>query len=461
MIPINKNDFEKLLNNFENQSLIIEDYAITLSESISIDISRKSYEFRNCIFNGERIDFYDFDNSNENKIDFHSLSFKDCEIENDLVIKDCKLYQVILQNVKITSRLFYITSSEIESISIAGTPNNYNLISNLLISNLQSIKPNLDIRLNVITNVLNINESQFDSVMMNMNKIKMLHIKETIFNGDTQFWRNTILNYFSIRKCTFNNLDTKESDFGNEILIENNDFLGNCNFEKTRGANKTSFKIEQCNFNKYVYFDNSELYSLKVDSSFFREIVSFQNTTFEKVKFNRTHFEKIAYFNNIQISAKNDLDLNTVRTIKTQLLKAENKIDYLEFKKYEFELYRKSLNKDKNKRGSRVILWLNKVTSDYNTNWIKGLAFTLVYGLVFYLILYLLVFGSRDLKDVIIENRFWLGYFKFLIIPNFNSPFEDNNIEKWYQYLFFIIGKIAITYGAYETIQSFRKYGKT
>ncbi len=84
MTQINDEFFEKLLAEFENQNPIIEDYQITLAENISIDVSKKSYEFRNCIFKGARIDFYDFDNSNENKHEFHTLSFKDCEIEEDL-----------------------------------------------------------------------------------------------------------------------------------------------------------------------------------------------------------------------------------------------------------------------------------------------------------------------------------------------------------------------------------------
>ena len=456
MTSINKNDFEKLLNDFENQNTIIENYIITLTDSIQIDVSRKSYEFRNCFFKGERIDFYDFDNSNENKHEFHTLAFKDCEIENDLFIKECKLFQLVFQNIKISSKNFFISRSDIQNISLTGKTGAYNIIDSLLITDMQGEAINLDFRLNQINN-FNINDSQFDFVMINKNDFGMLHISNTKFNGETQFWRNAIVNHLSIRKSVFNNLEAKESDFGKEVIFENNDFLGNCNFENAKNDGATSFKIEKCNFNKYVYFDNSKLFSILIDSTFFREIVSFQETSFHKIKFNRTHFEKIAYFNNIQIVAKNDLDLNTVRTIKTQLLKAENKIDYLEFKKYEFELYRKSL--DKNKNGSRAILWLNKVTSDYNTNWITGVVFTLGYGYIFYQILYLLVFGLND-PNMWERNRFWTGYFKYLIIPNFNSPFTDNSLDRWYQFLFFIIGKIAITYGAYETIQSFRKYGK-
>lgn len=452
----NSIDFERLLSEADNTDIIFDDYEIYIDKSISIDISKKSFEFRNCILSGERIDFFDFDKSRKQKHEFHTLSFNNCFIENDLFVKDCYLYQVIFNNVKISSKLFYISSSEIKYISLTGRPNNYNLINNLLVWELSGVE-NFDFRLNEIVDSLNIIDNEFNSSMINKNKINRLIIQNTKFNDETDFWDNILLSYSSIRKSTFKIFNSKMTNFGKEINIQNCKFEDNCNFENVQN-NKTDFKIDKCNFDKYVYFDSANLYSLIIESSFFKEIISFQNATFNKIKFNRTHFEKIAFFNNINILSKQDLDLNTVRTIKTHLLRTENKIDYLDFKKLEFELFRKSLKNDRT--GSKIILWLNKFTSDYNTNWTRGIIFTLGYGLIFYIVLFLLVFGINN-PIFFIENKFWLGYFKFLIIPDFKSPFgEENFLDKWYQYLFFIFGKIAVAYGLYETIQSFRKYGK-
>ena len=60
---INDSEFKGIINSFKrNIDNLVEDLDIKIHESIAIDISIKTIEFRNCNFKRERIDFFQ-DNS--------------------------------------------------------------------------------------------------------------------------------------------------------------------------------------------------------------------------------------------------------------------------------------------------------------------------------------------------------------------------------------------------------------
>ncbi|CAI9673991.1 hypothetical protein [Elizabethkingia anophelis] len=432
------------------------DSVINFNESTDdiLDVSKTSLFFKNCRLIGSRLNIYGLNKSEDCD---PSLIFENCIIDSDLYIGG-KIKWLIFDDNQINSRNFFISNSNIGILTITNKISSTKTINNLLIKG-SKITSFLDLRLINFTDILNLESNEINELRVNKNIFNRLHIQDCKFGESFEFIANKISYSTLIKGSTFGRFNCLNTNFGDEIYIKDCEFNGSCIFEKIGVGNITSFRIKESSFNKQVYYDSSDLYSIQIESSFFRDIVSFQNTTCNSIKFNRTHFEKIAFFSNIKIIAKHRMDMNTIRIIKAQLLKAENKIDYLEFKKHEFELYRKSLNKNKN--GSRAILWLNKFTSNYNTNWIQGIVVTLMYGFIFYVILYLVVFGLGEMANVLTENRFWLGYFKYMIIPNFTSPFGEIELSRWNQYLFFILGKISVTYGLYETIQSFRKYGKT
>lgn len=449
-------DLYSLVNNATKEEIVLSNCGIDFMNSprFDIDFSIVSLYFKECVFIGSRAVFRTL--IKEEKKDIF-LTFEDCIINCDLFIKEAKICGLKFNNCQINSELFYITNCEIKDLSIINRIDGTEAINNLLISE-SKITSFLDIRLTHFLETINLLENEIKRLQINKNTFQRLNFRDCVFGENFSFKNNNILTDVLIEQSTFGNFNCQNTNFGTLALLNECEFNGNCAFERIDG-NRTSVKLNKCNFNRYVYFDDANVYSIITDSSFFKEIASFQNASCHIIKFNRTHFDKMAFFTNIKIESKQELDINTIRIIKAQLLKAENKIDYLEFKKYEFELFRKSLGKKKN--GSKFILWLNKITSDYNTDWVRGFISTSIYGFVFYITLYVAVFGLREWPVILGENRLWLGYFKYMIIPNFNSPFGEVELEEWWQYLIFILGKIFVTYGLYETIQSFRKYGKT
>lgn len=458
MKKINDIEFEKLINQCDSDNCVISDYEIDLENSINIDLSQKSLNFKNCFFKGARIDLYDF-TTNESKDEFQSISFRDCVIENNFYIKDCSLYCVELLNVNISSQQFFIANSNIKRITITGSPDKYNQIASIFIDNIHNNESDLDIRLNDFLDTLIISNSYFKSTTINANSIKRLNIYESEFETSFSFWKNRLLSYSFIDNNTFKDIEAKESDFGSETHFNKTKILGNCNFENVKG---NKLKFTKCNFEEYVYFDNSIVNELFFDTAFFKEIVSFQFLNCKSMKFNRTHFDKVAFFNDVEIENLNRCDLKTIRVIKNQLLKTENKIDYLKYNALEQNnlLSNKSLNFN-----DRTLLELNKKSNDFGNNWTKGVVFTLKKGVMFFSLLIIVnsfITSNYPLSININWNfapfsQVLTEFLKFV----FSLGFDNQEIQSnGFLYLIFIIAKIYIGYGIYQTIAAFKKYGK-
>lgn len=113
-------------------------------------------------------------------------------------------------------------------------------------------------------------------------------------------------------------------------------------------------------------------------------------------------------------------------------------------------------NKDK------LILQLNKLSNDFGTDWSRGILFTLIVTLMtFSLIIASLKIDlelqwSNEGLNNLIKNVF--------VVHNVtewkNLYFFDKEIQGW-SFLILFIGRIFIGYGYYQTIQAFRKYGKS
>ena len=171
-------------------------------------------------------------------------------------------------------------------------------------------------------------------------------------------------------------------------------------------------------------------------------------------------------------------DRKTARLLKDSANKSGNTIDALEYRKKELELFKQESTYMK--RGTRLLLRLNGLSNDHGTDWIKGLIFTTCSWLGFYL-LFLFVSRLQDMFVFIIgENVVWtfssdisngisylwsLDFLTTLSTWMNQFSFQDSwwiILLELFQILIvtliFILGKIAIAYGIYQTITAFRKY---
>ncbi|WP_373940709.1 hypothetical protein OEG92_11220 [Polaribacter sejongensis] len=272
--------------------------------------------------------------------------------------------------------------------------------------------------------------------------------------------RNSEFKFNEFEKTNF-----KKTNFGEKAEFYDNKFYGTTLFEGIQNLNNTNFIIRSCNFLKYAYFNDSKLSHLLIDTTTFNEIASFQNTEFNTIEINRTLFEKSAFFDDMKINNIYLCSKITIRNIKQQLLRTDNKIDYDLYKAYELnahklELKGKSfwwfLNKD------AIILIISHHFSNNGLNWFKALLLTFIWGFVFYSLFYWGNINDFNVSKIYFDNteNFLFGYTKYLIPTNIYNPLTPGREYVKSNWISFIIGKIIIAIGIYETIKSFRKYKK-
>jgi len=163
-------------------------------------------------------------------------------------------------------------------------------------------------------------------------------------------------------------------------------------------------------------------------------------------------------------SAKTILDRKTARLLKDSANKSGNKIDGLHYKAKEMALYQKGLfasfkwSKFGSFLNELILLTLNRFSNKHGLSWSRGLIFTLTVWVLFYGVFIMSRDGVGDVFFLCIEAK-REGFIKYLWLPSgLNDLFIDNKAMSWLTSAVFILGKIAIAYGIYQTITAFRKY---
>jgi uncharacterized protein YjbI with pentapeptide repeats len=260
---------------------------------------------------------------------------------------------------------------------------------------------------------------------------------------------------------TFEKVNFSKSKFDNLIEFDKCDFLSKVWFEECKDLNNSHLKFVSCKFEKYSLFDNSKLNKIEILRSKFLEKASFENFETNYFKIHQVTFAESAYFDDINKnnnSAIENWDRKTLRAIKRELVNTHNQIDYLRFKAYELEAFKKEKGKSWK---DNTILKLNSYSSKNGLDWFRGFLFTIFIGFIFYL-LYLCTYAVVMKKTVDFPNSvedFFVGYLKFLNpFSLFKSPIQDAEIY-FFPLFFFMFGKIFISYGIFQTVQAFRKFG--
>ncbi|WP_298118279.1 hypothetical protein [Flavobacterium sp.] len=329
--------------------------------------------------------------------------------------------------------------------------------------------------------LINSNFSENVSIVRcNLNQVLFSHC---YFKSHFDYFGNTfnhINNSAFFNRCEFNYSSFFESKFNNDTHFANCKFLNVTKIENTGDEIKTILRFDDCEFLSQVSFNKSRIHKISFNNIKFNDIVSLQETYFDIVDIDRTIFEKQANFDDIQIKQIYNCNRRTIRTIKLQLQKAENKIDYNKFRVYEFNAYREDIRKqlrefekDKDHLNHRIrepeqlkrdafVLWISDVVSEYGTDWKRALKFTLFWGFSIYFLFYIIENYNHTVEILNLDNwtHFISGLFRFFLVTDFYNPLETDRVylTNPLSWLIFIFGKIVIAFGIYEMIQSFRKF---
>jgi hypothetical protein len=229
-----------------------------------------------------------------------------------------------------------------------------------------------------------------------------------------------------------------------EVKLES----GGCLTMKMATMGKTDFIL--CNFEAGTFhFKNSKITeAFMAESDFPRNIVEQDQELFAQ--------EQLAF-----------------GQIATAFQKQGDTVRYLEYQSREIEAHYRALRWFPSGIGSfsftKLSLWLNRVSNNFGRNWVRGIAFSFGIGLVFF---YLLVISSSEYSigwGFQMDGRLVGSFLKFMNPLRFfeTEALFRSGTEKPYltlsgcSYVIDFFSRVLVVYGFYQTIQAFRRYGRS
>ena len=312
------------------------------------------------------------------------------------------------------------------------------------------------------------------------------YAKESINFENAQFKRKVRFHHCKFRNTvrfentSFNKLvDFYCAHFYKPQQFHFTDFLDRAIFSNTEFDEEVQFLHCRVDSNSYIRFESATFKkSLDISRSNFNDKANFWNIELEE----RDAFTSSKYQDDFEVH-KNEINSEktvssiykqlreTYRIIKSNFYSQNNKIEGLKFYKREMSVYEReirslswdkirSLSWDKIRSLSwdKILLFANKISSNFGTSWSRGLLFTVIAGIITLLPISCNLKFSLTLEGV---GNFLKGLVDILNLTDWNEmTILGEKLTNW-QYIFLFMGRIFVAYGVYQTIQAFRKFGKS
>ena len=463
-----------LLNNFALTFPIFIENTIFKNE-LKIEFSMpKQIAFVNCRF--KQLTIAGTENAKINiDVLFIKCTVNKCDISNcnsitNFIIKDkCNFTNInfasnnFIYNIDIRNSIIH------KKIEFFGMNNNHTAISYIKLSNSN------------IRELLSIAKCSISELLIIETVIKKHVSTSSIYNRliINLLNKNTLSNFYFIN-CIIN------SGLVHIYSITNTHF----EFTKTRAYGKiefklhncknSSFQIKQCYFSEEVsFFDSTfvdDCIELTINETVFKELVIFDKNQPQKFKIFNSLFQKgvlipINGIKNETIVIKNPEKIHSSVwcVLKNQSLSSNDKINALVYRKYEMNSYTSELSINNEVSEEKIVLWLNKLSNNHGLSWSTGVCFTVIVWLSFYFLYVLSEYNFSfylTISSAFFSNAFWSDAISFLWLPqglgNLTDKLREDRsfLSSISMVLTFVLGKIAIAYGIYQTISAFRKHGK-
>jgi hypothetical protein len=198
--------------------------------------------------------------------------------------------------------------------------------------------------------------------------------------------------------------------------------------------------------------------------NFSKASLEFENSKITEAFFSETEFPKKVLVDGIINYGQAQL---TFGQLATAFQKQGDSIRALEYYSRELEAHYKKIKWLSNDFFQKFNLWLNAISNNFGRNWIRGVIFSFVIGLLFFSLL-LISTDSYVLGLPTFKMNMLPAYLKFMnplrffeLETIFNNTPEEGRINlDSISYLADFVGRIFITYGYYQTIQAFRRFGR-
>lgn len=261
-----------------------------------------------------------------------------------------------------------------------------------------------------------------------------------------------------------------------------------CDFEFTSRPLLTKDSFSNTEFMGYANFNEAIFKGVAnfMNSKFARKLcirnAEFAELDFYNIKIEE-NFELEGYFSAKIYKVSNQV---TGLFLKQYAIKKYDSIATIRFKQLEMEAYTRYLYKGKivtldipssqnnfvntilnltNLSSNIILLKLNSWSNKHGSSWTRGCIFTFIAAFIFYSLFYLtnkeIYFTMNITSWIIWDASYWKDILIFMWLPSGLKPIDmyATNISLW-GCIWFMLGKIFVAYGIYQTISAFRKYGK-
>jgi len=438
-------------------------------------------EFKNCVF--------DLDVS----INWDSVRLSgECEFNEDLTIGGVSR-SLIIKNIQIGGSL-YITG-ELSQLKLDNINGNLKEVGAIVICG--SIEALYIFKVYVDTLRFENRPSFKHLVMVTYSKISQFLANGFFLETGLELSNCTIGNlsfydtigenkYLDVRNCTIGTLHLDMTVY-NTTRFCNNRFSEVLLFNANHSESLLNIEKSNVDFLNFESLHNKGQITLRQLSIPKHGKLSFRSSTIGKMDFIRCDFSVGSFeFENSKITeaflSETDFPKQVCLDDKinykqaqlafgqsaTAFQKQGDNIRSLEYSAREVESHYKSIALFSKHFSTKINLWLNLVSNDFGRDWVRGSVFSFTVGLIFFCCLlvstdrFSIGFPSVSL-DLLPAYLKFMNPFRFFELKDiFSNTAHENNIKlSRYSYLADFVGRIFIAYGFYQTIQAFRRFGRS
>ncbi len=313
-----------------------------------------------------------------------------------------------------------------------------------------------------------------------VNDLRLIEFNNEVFISTRENSR-IIINSLSFLGCTTYSNSTVRLDnlHINNLSFERQVTLGNCMILGL--INEFCFENTFSDYYKNEYYKNIDTFFKTLEkkekqgnltivlsdlgnSKFFNCDLSKTDVVFESSKISEIYLIGSEMPERI-INTQDDF--TQIKIGYSQLKKAHLNIgDNLQANKYlvkEIQAFKITLKQSSSDFRDRFILWLNDLSSKHGQDWVRGIHFTWISGILFFIIYVMtlaekpFIWGWNGFNNFFYAIKDTLKYYPEFLYPGHSFSFMSSDYQGW-PIVIDMIARIVIGYGIYQTLQAFRKF---
>lgn len=498
------------------QDFLFEDLTVVGETTISVNHPERKFKFKNVTFKNKVSVRGEFRNDVifENCVFEEALMFENSDFARTLLLKSCTITKEIYLKIGNIHNLTFSECKVLGSLSFQGYT-----ISDLKFDSKSELeflefKSGRISRLNIERtkiNRVNIDGGEFlDTTNIEASELSIMFLKGGEFKKGIAFSNTKVTKFIVFELPEINHVTFKHLNGEGHIFFLSKKFINFDILNSNFGAFTIDTTVQKDSF---VNFKGSRVVNIEIKNTknlgyiLFSDILIPQGGSLKllssdlgKADFIRCYFESASFeFENSKVSEIFLAETDFPKTVfvngkknypqaqlafgqlQTAYQKQGDSVRANEYHAREVEAHFKTIRWDRKifiKRikwsipwfskmvFTKINLFLNRLSNNFGRDWFRSVVFSIVSGL---LIFYIMILSTDEYYFAFrptLNLEFFEAFLKFM------NPLRHFETEKLFEYnspnvtlskcsyLVDFLGRVIITYGYYQTIQAFRKFGK-